>query len=220
MCCRTWTTFSQDKATKGAACCRRRIELVQDLEFPEACHRIKATSDGKFLFATGIHPPRLRCYELSELSMKFERHFDSEVVDFQVRVGGSQTSASVKERDPHKVADPACLVQQVPVVPLPLHHAADSVYLFPNAAAAHPPRQSPAWLQILSEDYSKAVFLCRDRSLQFHAKFGAYHSTRIPRFGRDMAYAPFNADLLIVGSAPEVYRCGQTPACTMQEMDQ
>ena len=74
--------------TKGAACCRRRIELVQDLEFPEACHRIKATSDGKFLFATGIHPPRLRCYELSELSMKFERHFDSEVVDFQVRVVG------------------------------------------------------------------------------------------------------------------------------------
>lgn len=73
--------------TDGAACCRRRIELVQDLEFPEACHRIKATSDGKFLFATGIHPPRLRCYELSELSMKFERHFDSEVVDFQVRGG-------------------------------------------------------------------------------------------------------------------------------------
>ena len=63
--------------------------------------------------------------------------------------------------------------------------------------------------QILSEDYSKAVFLCRHRSLQFHAKFGAYHSTRIPRFGRDMAYAPFNADLLIVGSAPEVYRCDQ-----------
>ena len=70
------------------------------------------------------------------------------------------------------------------------------------------PRQLPAPPQILSEDYSKAVFLCRDRSLQFHAKFGAYHSTRIPRFGRDMAYAPFNADLLIVGSAPEVYRCG------------
>ena len=84
---------------KGAACCRRRIELVQDLEFPEACHRIKATSDGKFLFATGIHPPRLRCYELSELSMKFERHFDSEVVDFQVSVVGISISAGMKKRE-------------------------------------------------------------------------------------------------------------------------
>ena len=39
---------------------RRRIELVQDLEFPEACHRLKASPDGQFLFATGIHPPRVR----------------------------------------------------------------------------------------------------------------------------------------------------------------
>ena len=95
------------------------------------------------------------------------------------------------------------------VAPIPSQHAAVPVLPSPSAVAAHPPTQRPASLQILSEDYSKAVFLCRDRSLQFHAKFGAYHSTRIPRFGRDMAYAPFNADLLIVGSAPEVYRCGQ-----------
>ncbi|DBA73463.1 TPA: hypothetical protein ACH3X1_011491 [Trebouxia sp. C0004] len=60
--------------------------------------------------------------------------------------------------------------------------------------------------QILSDDYSKAAFLCQDRSIHFHAKFGQYYSTRVPSFGRDLAYAPFSADLLVVGSAPEVYR--------------
>jgi len=59
---------------------------VQDLEFPAACHRLKATPDGQYLFATGIHAPRLRVYELSQLSMKFERHFDAEIVDFQVLI--------------------------------------------------------------------------------------------------------------------------------------
>lgn len=28
---------------------------------------------------------------------------------------------------------------------------------------------------ILSEDYSKCVFLCADRTVNFHAKFGAYY---------------------------------------------
>ena len=67
--------------------------------------------------------------------------------------------------------------------------------------------QDCSGLQILSDDYSKAAFLCQDRSIHFHAKFGQYYSTRVPSFGRDLAYAPFSADLLVVGSAPEVYRC-------------
>ncbi len=37
--------------------------------------------------------------------------------------------------------------------------------------------------QILSEDYSKAVFLCQDRTVNFHAKFGAYYKTRVVRAG-------------------------------------
>lgn len=65
------------------------MELIQDLEFPAACHRMKATPDGQFLFATGIHAPRLRVYELGQLSMKFERHFDAEIVDFQVCWGNA-----------------------------------------------------------------------------------------------------------------------------------
>lgn len=61
-------------------------------------------------------------------------------------------------------------------------------------------------VQILSDDYSKAAFLCSDRTVCFHARFGSYHKTRVPKFGRDMAYAPHAAELLVVGSAPETYR--------------
>lgn len=38
---------------------RRRLELIQDLEFPEAAHRLKASADGNYLYASGIHPPRV-----------------------------------------------------------------------------------------------------------------------------------------------------------------
>lgn len=50
------------------------------------------------------------------------------------------------------------------------------------------------------------MFLCTDRTVCFHARFGSYHKTRVPRFGRDLAYAPFAAELLVAGSAPEVWR--------------
>lgn len=84
----------------------------------------------------------MRVYELSQLSMKFERHFDAEVVDFQV----------------------------------------------------------------LSEDYSKCAFLCADRSVQLHARYGAHHRVRVPRAGRDLAFSPRTADLVVAASAPELYR--------------
>ena len=61
-------------------------------------------------------------------------------------------------------------------------------------------------MQLLSDDYSKVAFLCADRSIHLHAKFGAYHKIRIPRFGRDLAYHPYNADLLIAGSSNEIFR--------------
>lgn len=118
------------------------MELLQDFEFPSACQRIKFTPDEQYIFATGYHAPRVRVYDVNQLSMKFERHFDSEVVDFQ----------------------------------------------------------------ILTDDYSKAVFLCADRSLSFHARFGGYYKTRIPKFGRNLAYAPYTAELLVASSSPELYR--------------
>ncbi|KAL4527757.1 hypothetical protein Ndes2437A_g02896 [Nannochloris sp. 'desiccata'] len=137
-----WLSDKKKKSLKSDEEYQRRVELIQDFDFPAACQRIKFTNDGQYIFATGYHPPRVRVYDTSQLSMKFERHLDSEIVDFQ----------------------------------------------------------------ILTDDYSKAVFLCADRSLNFHAKFGAYYKVRVPKFGRDLAYCPFTAEVLVASSSPEVYR--------------
>uniref|UniRef100_B9H8U1 Nucleolar protein 10-like N-terminal domain-containing protein n=1 Tax=Populus trichocarpa TaxID=3694 RepID=B9H8U1_POPTR len=91
---------------------QQKIELVQDVTFPTAMSRIKATPDGEFLIASGIYPPQIKVYELREFALKFERHFDSEIIDFQ----------------------------------------------------------------ILDDDYSKLAFLCADRSVCLHAKYGKHYT--------------------------------------------
>lgn len=62
----------------------QRVDLVQDLRFETATTKIKATPDGEFLIASGIYPPQVKVYELRELSLKFERHLISEIIDFQI----------------------------------------------------------------------------------------------------------------------------------------
>lgn len=36
--------------------------------------------------------------------------------------------------------------------------------------------------QVLGDDYSKLAFLCADRSICLHAKYGSHYSLRIPRY--------------------------------------
>eukprot|EP00958_Prasinococcus_capsulatus_P002992 scaffold266_cov391-Prasinococcus_capsulatus_cf.AAC.44 len=103
-----WLSEKQRRALRKDAEHSRRVELVQDLEMPTSTRKLLQSPDGEYLIATGVYPPQMRCYELSQLSMKFERHMDSEAVDALV----------------------------------------------------------------LSSDYSKLCFLCADRSVNFHAKFG------------------------------------------------
>jgi len=61
------------------------IELIQGFEFPEASNRVKTTRDGHHVIATGTYKPQMRVWDLDQLSLKFERHSDSENVDFAVR---------------------------------------------------------------------------------------------------------------------------------------
>lgn len=63
---------------------RNRIELVQDLQFPEASMKLKLTPDGNFIMATGVYKPQIRVYELGQMAMKFERHTTAENVTFQI----------------------------------------------------------------------------------------------------------------------------------------
>lgn len=57
---------------------------VQDFDFPEASNKIKTTRDGQYVVATGTYKPRMKVYDLEELSLKTERVTDSENVDFCV----------------------------------------------------------------------------------------------------------------------------------------
>lgn len=98
--------------------------------------------DNQFIIAAGTYKPRVKCYEVNNLSVKFERCFDSEVVATEV----------------------------------------------------------------LSDDYSKMVFLQCDRYIEFHAAHGRHYRLRIPRFGYDMKYHHPSCDLFLVGASSEIFR--------------
>ncbi|XP_027065302.2 uncharacterized protein [Coffea arabica] len=138
----TWLPPKKLRALRKDKDYMQRVDLIQDLRFETATSRIKATSDGEYLIASGIYPPQVKVYELRELSLKFERHLVSEIVNFEV----------------------------------------------------------------LSDDYSKIAFLCADRSVCLHAKYGSHYTLRIPRMGRDMAYDCWSCDLICAASSPDVYR--------------
>ena len=50
---------------------------------------------------------------------------------------------------------------------------------------------------LLSSDYSKSLHLQADRSLEFHTPLGCHYTCRIPRYGRDVKYNRFTADVLV-----------------------
>ncbi|XP_041109491.1 nucleolar protein 10-like [Polyodon spathula] len=121
---------------------QRRIELIQDFDMPTISTTIKVSKDGQYILAAGTYKPRVRCYDTYQLSLKFERCLDSDVVTFD----------------------------------------------------------------ILSDDYSKLVFLHCNRYVEFHSQHGHYYKTRIPKFGRDFSYHYPSCDLYFVGASSEVYR--------------
>ncbi|CAN4118264.1 unnamed protein product [Withania somnifera] len=138
----TWLPPKKLRALRKDPSYMQRVDLIQDLRFETATTRIKVTPDGEYLIASGIYPPQVKVYELRELSLKFERHLVSEIINFQV----------------------------------------------------------------LGDDYSKLAFLCADRSVCLHAKYGSHYNLRIPRMGRDIVYDCWSCDLLCAASSPDIYR--------------
>lgn len=63
---------------------RRRIELIQDFDFPVACGQVQMSPDQQYIIATGIYPPTIKIFETSQLSLKCMRGIDSEVVKFTI----------------------------------------------------------------------------------------------------------------------------------------
>lgn len=137
-----WMARKRKRALKDDIEYQNRIELIQDFEFSEASNKIKVTPDGQFAMATGTYKPQIHVYDFANLSLKFDRHTDSENVDFVV----------------------------------------------------------------VSDDWTKSVHLQNDRSIEFHTKGGIHYRSRIPKFGRSVAYNPVNCDLLVGASGNEIYR--------------
>ena len=53
-----------------------RIELIHDFEFPHFARCIFRSENGSYLFAAGDYPPRLKCYDVNQLSMKYSFNAD------------------------------------------------------------------------------------------------------------------------------------------------
>lgn len=79
-----WIARKRKKELKNDADYMNRVELIQDFEFSEASNKIKVTPDGEFVMATGTYKPQIHVYDFSNLSLKFDRHTDSENVDFTI----------------------------------------------------------------------------------------------------------------------------------------
>lgn len=121
---------------------RRRIDLLQDFQMPSSSTKIVQSADGRYIFVAGTYPPRIKCYDIHDLSLKFERFVDSHIID----------------------------------------------------------------LVMLGEDYGKLAMLRDDRTIDFHAPYGAHEKVRIPAFGRGMAYEPTTCELLVAAKGNNVFR--------------
>lgn len=45
---------------------------------------IRVSKDEQYIFTTGIYKPRVKCFDVHNLGLKFERCFDSEVITFEI----------------------------------------------------------------------------------------------------------------------------------------
>ncbi|KAG7194480.1 Small ribosomal subunit biogenesis [Scheffersomyces spartinae] len=137
-----WIAKKRKRALKLDLEYQNRIELIQDFEFSEASNKVKVTPDGQYAMATGTYKPQIHVYDFANLSLKFDRHTDTENVDFV----------------------------------------------------------------ILSDDWTKSIHLQNDRSIEFQTKGGIHYKTRVPKFGRSIAYDPVKCDFLVGASGNEIYR--------------
>lgn len=77
-------TAAQKRSYRKQQLANTETELIQDFEFPTLSHRIKVTPNGDYILASGVYPPQLHVYDVRELSLKYKRHVNVEIVDFQI----------------------------------------------------------------------------------------------------------------------------------------
>lgn len=77
------SNFSHKKLKKNEEF-MNRIEIIQEFEFPVSAGCMKVSNDGNYIFASGIYPPRMKIFDLNEMTLKCERGFDSEIRKMEV----------------------------------------------------------------------------------------------------------------------------------------
>ena len=60
------------------------IEILQDCNFPVSSECLRISKDCNYLVASGIYPPRLKIFDLSQMSLKCERGFDSQIRKLEI----------------------------------------------------------------------------------------------------------------------------------------
>merc|ERR1712038_1472763 len=51
---------------------------------PTATNVLKISPDGQFIITAGTYKPRIRCFDVTNLSMKWERFQDSDIIDLEI----------------------------------------------------------------------------------------------------------------------------------------
>eukprot|EP01112_Ceratiomyxa_fruticulosa_P006097 TRINITY_DN1689_c0_g1_i2.p1 TRINITY_DN1689_c0_g1~~TRINITY_DN1689_c0_g1_i2.p1 ORF type:complete len:678 (+),score=129.77 TRINITY_DN1689_c0_g1_i2:454-2487(+) len=63
---------------------QKRIELIQEFEFPVSTTCLQQTPDNQYVVATGVYPPQVRIFDLHELSLHHERHITTEAIQMSI----------------------------------------------------------------------------------------------------------------------------------------
>uniref|UniRef100_A0A0K0DDF2 Nucleolar protein 10 n=1 Tax=Angiostrongylus cantonensis TaxID=6313 RepID=A0A0K0DDF2_ANGCA len=77
---------------------RRRVQLIQDFEMPDVSHTVNVSQDGRYVFVTGCYKSWLKCYDLENLSLKFQRGLDAAVVKL-ISLGDDYSKIILLEED-------------------------------------------------------------------------------------------------------------------------
>ncbi|MES1919172.1 hypothetical protein MHBO_001036 [Bonamia ostreae] len=79
-----WETAKSEKNRVEEPDRENSIELLQDFSFPSSTTLIRISEDNGHLVTAGTYKPQIKAFELSQLSLKFERHLEEETVDFRI----------------------------------------------------------------------------------------------------------------------------------------
>eukprot|EP00753_Platysulcus_tardus_P017513 PLAT6424.4.p1 GENE.PLAT6424.4~~PLAT6424.4.p1 ORF type:complete len:719 (-),score=361.70 PLAT6424.4:73-2175(-) len=63
---------------------RRRIQLIQDFDFPIASQCVEVSRDEQYIVATGTYKPTLKIYDVADLSLKVDRGLTCETVALSI----------------------------------------------------------------------------------------------------------------------------------------